>query len=222
MKVLVFFIFMQRSEIMPKIIDPKETTRASAYELWMKAPNPMVTFFKTLDVTNLVRVSKKRGQKFNMLLDWCIGKAANQVEEFYMLPIEGKMYQFDSIAINVIVNNKKGGISSCDIPYTNDFNRFYEDYIRLTQSVSESCESSFIEDAMIIGTSAVVATELDCIVNQYTDKFLNPMVMWGKYRKSWFKTILPISFQFHHVQMDGGHGAQFLNNIQVEIDNLKI
>ena len=58
LKVLVFFIFMQRSEIMPKIIDPKETTRASAYELWMKAPNPMVTFFKTLDVTNLVRVSK--------------------------------------------------------------------------------------------------------------------------------------------------------------------
>ncbi|MBQ8875522.1 MAG: chloramphenicol acetyltransferase, partial [Bacteroides sp.] len=132
------------------------------------------------------------------------------------------MYQFNSIAINVIVNNQKGGINSCDIPYTHDFNRFYEDYLRLTQSVSESCESTFIEDAMIIGTSAVVATELDCIVNQYTDKFLNPMVMWGKYRKSWFKTILPISFQFHHVQMDGGHGAQFLNNIQVEIDNLKI
>ena len=42
---------------MPKIIDPKTTTRAMAYELWMKAPNPMVTFFKTVDVTNLVRVS---------------------------------------------------------------------------------------------------------------------------------------------------------------------
>ena len=48
-------------------------------------------------------------------------------------------------------------------------------------------------------TSAMIATELDCIVNQYTDKFLNPMVMWGKYRKSWFKKTLPISFQFHHV-----------------------
>ena len=33
---------------MPKIIDPKTTTRAMAYELWMKAPNPMVTFFKTV------------------------------------------------------------------------------------------------------------------------------------------------------------------------------
>lgn len=27
-------------------INPKETTRAYAFELWMKAPMPMVTFFK--------------------------------------------------------------------------------------------------------------------------------------------------------------------------------
>ena len=28
---------------MKKIVNPKETTRAQAFELWMKAPNPMVT-----------------------------------------------------------------------------------------------------------------------------------------------------------------------------------
>ena len=205
-----------------KEINPQETSRASAFDLWMTSPMPMVTLTKTFNITRIHKTSKKRHIKLNAPLCWCIGKAASQVEEFYMLPVQGKMFQYDNLAINVIVNNKKGGISSCDIPYTNDFNRFYEDYIRLTQSVSESCESSFIEDAMIIGTSAVVTTELDCIVNQYTDKFLNPMVMWGKYRKSWFKTTLPISFQFHHVQMDGGQAAQFLENIQKEINELKI
>ena len=40
-------------------INPKDTTRGMAFKLWMKAPNPMVTFFKTLDVTNLVKISKK-------------------------------------------------------------------------------------------------------------------------------------------------------------------
>ena len=169
-----------------KEVNPQETSRASAFDLWMTSPMPMVTLTKTFDITRIHRVSKKRHIKLNALICWSIGKAASQVEEFYMLPVQGKMFQYDNLAINVIVNNKKGGISSCDIPYNNDFNRFYEDYIQLTQSASESCESSFIEDAMIIGTSAVVATELDCIVNQYTDKFLNPMVMWGKYRQSWF------------------------------------
>ena len=38
-----------------------------------------------------------------------------------------------------------------------------------------------------------------------------PMVMWGKYRKGLFKTTLPVSFQFHHVQMDGSHAARFLD-----------
>jgi chloramphenicol O-acetyltransferase type A len=74
---------------------------------------------------------------------------------------------------------------------------------------------------MVVGTSAIIKTELDSIVNQYTDKFCNPMVMWGKYRKRWWKTILPISFQFHHVQMDGGHAATFLELLQKEILNLK-
>ena len=135
-----------------------------------------------------------------------------------MLPVQSKMFQYDSLAINVIVNNQKGGINSCDISYNHDLKKFHEDYIRLTQSASTSCESIFMEDAMVIGTSAMIATELDCIVNQYTDKFLNPMVMWGKYRQSWFKTTLPISFQFHHVQMDGGHAARFLDILQKEMN----
>ena len=70
---------------------------------------------------------------------------------------------------------------------------------------------------MVIGTSAMIQTELDCVVNQYTDLFCNPMLMWGKYRRHWFSTRLPISFQFHHVQMDGGHAATFLESLQETI-----
>ena len=72
---------------MAQEIRPQDTTRASAYELWMKAPNPMVTFFKTLDVTNLIKISKRKHMKFNMLLDFCIGKAAVSIKEFYILTV---------------------------------------------------------------------------------------------------------------------------------------
>ena len=151
---------------------------------------------------------------------WCIGKAASQIEEFYLLPEQGKLYKYDNIAINVIVKNIKGGINSCDIQFTDDIERFANDYDTLTARAYAECKSSFLEDSMIVGTSAMVQTELDCIVNQYTDKFCNPMVMWGKYRRNWIKTTLPISFQFHHVQMDGGHGAGFLEQLQQVINEL--
>ena len=201
-------------------VNPKDTTRAEAFEMWMTSPMPMVTLTKTFDVSRLLKASRKLGVKFNALLCWCIGKAATQIEEFYLLPDKDKLYKYDSIAINVIVNNSKGGINSCDIPFTLDMAKFVETYQALTAQASAECKSAFLEDYMIVGTSAMVQTELDCIVNQYTDKFNNPMVMWGKYRKGWFKTTLPISFQFHHSQMDGGHGAMFLELLQREINKL--
>lgn len=202
---------------MKQEIDPKDTSRAQAFELWMKSPMPMVTLTKTFDVTRLRKVSRRKDIMFNLLLCWCIGKAASRMEEFYFLPEQGLLFKYDCLAINVIVNNKGGGINSCDIPYTDDFERFSKDYATLTQTASITSQSTFLDDAMVIGTSAMVETELDCIVNQYTDLFCNPMVMWGKYRKALFKTTLPISFQFHHVQMDGGHAAHFLEKLQKTI-----
>ena len=202
---------------MKTVVNPKDTVRAKAFEMWMTSPMPMVTLTKTFDVSNLLKASRKSGIKFNALLCWCIGKAATQIKEFYLLPEQDKLYRFDNIAVNVIVNNCKGGINSCDIPFTEDIVKFVDSYNTLTTQAMDKCESSFLEDYMIVGTSAMVQTELDSIVNQYTDKFCNPMVMWGKFRKGWFKTTLPISFQFHHVQMDGGHGAMFLELLQREI-----
>ena len=198
-------------------IQPQETKRAFAFEMWMTAPMPMVTLVKTMNVSRLARLSRKTGVKFNTLMCWCIGKAATGTEELHLLPENGKLYQYDQIAINVVVRNRKGGINSCDIPYTEDQQQFNRNYLELTTKVAEECQSSFLDGYMIVGTSAMIQTELDCIVNQYTDKFLNPMVMWGKYRKSWCKTLLPVSFQFHHVQMDGGDAARFLERLQQTI-----
>lgn len=34
-----------------KEVNPKDTSRAYAFEMWMNASMPMVTFFRTLNVT---------------------------------------------------------------------------------------------------------------------------------------------------------------------------
>ena len=207
---------------MSKIIDPKTTTRAMAYELWMKAPNPMVTFFKTVDVTNLVRVSKKRGLKFNMLLDWCIGKAASGVKEFYILPVGQDLVQYDTIAVNTIVKNRTSEVSSCDILFSEDLDTFNREYLEHTARVAQTCEDRDLsENSMVIGTSAIVDTELDGAVGMNSGIFNNPFIIWGRYRKRLFRYTLPISFQFHHTQMDGAHAGKFLQNLQKEINALR-
>ena len=204
-----------------KEINPKQTKRAKAYELWMKAPNPMVTFFKTLDVTPLIKKSKKSKLKFNMLLDYCIGKAASTIEEFYMLPVGDKLIQYDTIAVNTIVKNKDGEVSSCDILFTDDLNKYNTDYLKYTQEVAQTCNDRDLTDSMVIGTSAIIDTELDGAVGMNSGIFNNPFIIWGKYKKRLFKYYLTISFQYHHTQMDGAHAGKFLANLQKEIYNLK-
>ena len=207
---------------MATIIDPKDTTRAMAYELWMKAPNPMVTFFKTLDVTNLIRVSRKRGMKFNMLLDYCIGRAAAPVKEFYTLPVGKDLIRYDTLAVNTIVKNKTGEVSSCDILYTEDLEQFNRDYLKYTGETATTCrDRDLSENSMVIGTSAIVDTEIDGAVGMNSGIFNNPFMIWGRYRKKLFRYELPLSFQFHHTQMDGAHAGRFLENLQQEINRLK-
>lgn len=201
-------------------VNPKETTRAYAFEMWMKAPMPMVTLFKTLDVTRLRRISRRRGLKFNMLMCWCIGRAASQIKEFYMLPVGGKLMQYDSIAVNTIVLNREGEVSSCDMPFSDDLAVFNADYLRLTSQVAETSENNDIADSMVIGTSALAQFDIDGAVGMYSGIFNNPFLIWGRYRKGLFKTRLTVSFQFHHTQMDGAHAAQFLNKLQSVINSL--
>ena len=207
---------------MPKEVDPKDTARAAAYALWMKAPNPMVTFFKTFDVSNLIKVSRKRSLKFNMLLDYCIGKAAAEVKEFYILPVGDKLIRYDTIAVNTIVKNKEGEVSSCDLAFDADLSRFNDEYLEHTAETAASCrDRDLSETCMVIGTSAIIDTEIDGAVGMNSGIFNNPFLIWGRYKKKLFKYYLPVSFQFHHTQMDGAHAGAFLKNLQNEINRLK-
>ncbi len=207
---------------MTKEIEPKDTTRAAAYALWMKAPNPMVSFFKTLDVTNLVRLCKRRHLKFNMLLDYCIGRAAAPIEEFYLLPVGDRLMRYDALSVNTIVKNRAGELSSCDIRFSDDLAAFNREYLAYTSQTAERCQDRDLSaDCMVIGTSAIVETELDGAVGMNSGIYNNPFLIWGRYRKKLFRYVLPISFQFHHAQMDGAHAGRFLENLQDEINRFR-
>ncbi len=208
------------SPMKPIIVDPQTTTRDAAFELWMDAPNPMVTLFKTLDVTPLLKASQRQTLKFNMLLCWCIGMAASGIKEFYMLPVGHSLMRYDTIAVNTIVKNRRGEVSSCDIPFSADLAQFDRDYICLTRHVAESCKNHDLPDSMVIGTSAIIDTEIDGAVGMYSGIFNNPFIIWGRYHKWLFKTTLTLSFQFHHTQMDGAHAGQFLQRLQKSIDSI--
>lgn len=203
-------------------IDPKTTSRAKAFELWMKAAMPMVTMTKTFDITHIRRVAKRKGVKLNMLMCYAVVKAASYFREFYMLPVGDKLMEFDNLAINTIVMTEDGGINTCDIPFSDDIHRFEADYLRITALAQRSKEDVVLgDDYMVIGSSALTKCELDSVVNVYAGFWNNPFVVWSKYRKRLFKTNLSLSFQFHHTQMDGPISTGFLNRLQEVMNTIE-
>ena len=121
-----------------------------------------------------------------------------------------------------IVKNKEGEVSSCDLSYNAELNQFNEEYLKYTAQVAASCQDRDLsENSMVIGTSAIIDTEIDGAVGMNSGIFNNPFIIWGRYKKKWFRYYLPISFQFHHTQMDGAHAGAFLKNLQDEINLLK-
>ena len=204
---------------MMREVDPLQTPRAQSWKLYANAPMPMVTLFRTFDITNLGRL-KEKGRSLNMMLCYCIGAAASACEEFYLLPAGQKMLEYEHIGVNVIVANANGGINSCDIPFTSDLDEFDAAYQRLTAQVRHSCADHEITDHMIVGTSALIHHELDGVVNMYSGIYHNPFLIWGRYRQEGSRFLLQISFQFHHVQMDGLQACAFLEHLQQRIDSL--
>ena len=62
--------------------------------------------------------------------------------------------------------------------------------------------SSSLEDAIVVGTSAMIGTELDSIVNQHTDKFCNPVVLLRT------KSVARDSSEIHFFQALGNAHAE--------------
>lgn len=210
---------------MAKVIDPSETKRAQAFEQWMKASMPMLTYSSTLDVSHLLSMKRRYKYKFNMLMCWCISRAAAMMEEFYMLPEkqdeENKLLFCDRLAITVSVKTLEGTVFNCDVPLSYDIEQFNREYLALTRHVQNSCTDYNIgEDHMLIRTVAFPEAEIDSVTAAYVANRNYPTLIWGKYRKGFFKTTLPVSFQFHHAQMDEVHAATFFALLQKEINKV--
>lgn len=194
-------------------VDPMQTPRADSWALYHHAPMPMVTLFKTLDITPLMAI-KERGYKLNMLLCWCVAQAAEATPEFRLLPMGDTLVQYDQLGVSVIVANDKGGLNSCDLPCLPDLEAFNQTYLELTARTRRDCADHELPDRMMVGTSSLVRYDIDGAANMYSGIFNNPFLIWSKYREEDGRALLPLSFQFHHVQMDGLGACAFLERLQ--------
>ena len=84
-------------------VDPLTTPRAASWA-FHRAPMPMVTILQTWDITPLVRLHREQGYRLNLLLCWCIGCAAQETKEFFLLPDGERCWPMISWASVIVAN----------------------------------------------------------------------------------------------------------------------
>ena len=97
--------------------------------------------------------------------------------------------------------------------FTNTVGMTIHDYVQRRQ-LTEAAK------LLVFSSKPIIDTEIDGVVGMNSGIFNNPFMIWGRYRRKAFRYYLPVSFQFHHTQMDGAHAGRFLRNLQDEINRL--
>ena len=78
-----------------------------------------------------------------------------------------KLIQYDFLAVNTIVKNKEGEVSSCDIRFTDDLEQFNIQYQEYTSMVAECCQDRDLSDeCMVIGTDGAHAGKFLAILQE--------------------------------------------------------
>lgn len=204
-------------------INPVESSRAFAYKYLGEQGVPTVTLIKRFDVTNVKRAVKK-GHKFNCVINYLILKSAMGIPEFF-LKIDGKtqeLFKSDKLSIRFMSKKGNGVLAYCGVEYAEDFLTFEQKYLEAVKYCRENNCDKFIEDTAIIGSSTVPWTSLVGAVNGYWPDFTNPFLILPKTEKKFFRYYMNISFQSHHLQMDGEQACRYLETLQENIKKFKI
>ena len=208
----------------PTAVDPRATTRAAAFDLWMDAPNPMVTFFKTLDVTPLVRFVKQRGMKFYPAMIWVVSRVINAHEEFKLgWDQDGNLIRWDFVSPSYAhFHPEDGNFTKLVTPYMEDLPAFHARFLedrekyRELRGVVEGQPTNHFDVSCL---PWVRYRHFDVHVFDQGD-FLAPVVTWGKYEAEGGRLVMPLTMNIHHAAADGFHLSRFFTEVQELTDSL--
>ena len=202
-------------------IDLSTFEGAPMYERFMAEQDPTVCCTGTFNVTNLYK-QKKKGYGFNALLCYCVLQAAQQIKEFHYSIKEDGLYYYKNVKTNAVINGKDGQLYNASYNYFDNFGDFYKEYQRVNEYCTNNCTHHDEDTGALISTSAVIAYPFTSFNIGVSKIFWDNFMMWGKYVKKFNRVELNITLRFHHATVDGQAAAKFFNELQRQINLLKI
>ena len=203
-------------------VDIKDWPRRATYEFFKDYADPFFNFTANVDVTVLYNFCKQNGLGFSLAALYCSLTAANEIREFRIRLIEGRLVEYDRIHATQTIFNEDETFSFAYFENEGDIFEFdrsgkraLSKYKTLKTFNVESDRLDLIYYSVIPWvsfTSFKHASRLD--KNQTI-----PRIVFGKYFDTVGRKLMPVSVEANHSIMDGYHVGKFFNRFQEIIDS---
>ena len=215
-----------------EIVDVNKWKRRELYQFFSNYRNPYMGFVFKLDITNLIDELSKNKKSFYGIMTYLSLKSINDIEEFKYsyrmnekLTYDNIVCKYDRLIVSNTILKSDNTFNFTDyIPYVDDLNEFMDNFeIAKKNVLNDTKTRMFIEGAPIY---------ISCIpwfdFTGYYDAYMgngcesSPKICWGKYFIEDGRYYIHYSISVNHVFQDGFHIGMFYNNLQENINSLKL
>ena len=208
-----------------KTIDLNTWDRGKLFTFYIEKMRIVMSLTMDIDVTPLVRFTKKNGLKFYPAMIWAVSKIVNAHDEFkYGWDADGNLIKWDVVSPSYAHFHKE------DENFTKTVTEFSDDLLEFhTRFLSD--REKYKDVRAIAENQPPNFFDVTCLpwvrykhfdVHVFDEgKFLAPVITWGKYEPEHGKLVMPLTMNIHHAVADGFHLSRFFNEVQELINALE-
>lgn len=210
-----------------KVIDVNNWKRKPQYENFIQYTNPIFSVTTRIDVTNLVAYCKKNGVSFFEAFLYIASKSMNEVEEFRLRLLDGKVVLYDKVNPSFVVIREDESIETCLTEMVDDMHEFClnaRSAIEEVQNGEPKGKFDNLGGIDKIYVSCLPWIDITTMSNPYNfdnpEQSSIPRIFWGKYVERDGKYDIAFDIAAHHALADGYHAAKVVTLMEQMINNL--
>jgi len=206
-------------------LDIDKWSRKTTYEFFKNYDDPFFNFSANVEVTKLYRFCKGNKLSFSLAALFCSQLAANEIREFRIRLVHGRLVEFEKIEATQTILNDDETFSFAYFVMKADVFEFaragkvaVEKYKKLKTFDVESDRSDLIYYSVIPWVSFTSFKHASRLERTQTV----PRIVFGKMFVDSDKRLMPVSVEANHMIMDGFHVGKYFIRLQEIMDALEV
>ncbi|MFN0277579.1 MAG: CatA-like O-acetyltransferase [Pyrinomonadaceae bacterium] len=204
-------------------VDIDAWPRRATYEFFQNYDDPFFNFTANVDVTHLYQFCKQNSLAFSLSALFCSQRAANEIREFRIRLLNGKLVEFNKIHATQTILNDDETFSFCYFEMQDDvfeFNRTGKTALAKYKALKTFDVEADRVDLIYYSVIPWVSFTSFKHASRLDKTQTVPRIVFGKIFDEGNAKKMPLSVEANHTIMDGVHVGKLFKRFQEIADSL--